>query len=318
MSRFILGDCVRVMATFPGNAVDFILTDPPYLVGFRDRQGRTIAGDKTDEWLQPACNEMYRVLKKDALMVSFYGWNRVDRFMAAWKNAGFGVVGHLVFTKNYTSKAAYVGYRHECAYILAKGRPALPQKPLPDVLGWKYSGNRHHPTEKPVTSLQPLIESFTHPNAIVLDPFTGEMNESERASFLSTLNKMAEKKKNTGKEMFVGVTRVLSDDESKVFFEKIKARHPEMDIKIPFLTVMETLQYKPAESAASVQCPVLVVIAGQDSVNPPEQGRALYDAVASGTKELYEEADACHYDIYEGAFFERVVAVQTQWFKQYL
>ncbi len=110
---------------------------------------------------------------KDALMVSFYGWNRVDRFMAAWKNAGFSVVGHLVFTKNYTSKAAYVGYRHECAYILAKGRPRLPQNPLPDVLGWKYSGNRHHPTEKPVTSLQPLIESFTHPNAIVLDPFAG-------------------------------------------------------------------------------------------------------------------------------------------------
>ncbi|EJD2630273.1 adenine-specific DNA-methyltransferase, partial [Escherichia coli] len=24
MSRFIQGDCVRVMATFPGNAVDFI------------------------------------------------------------------------------------------------------------------------------------------------------------------------------------------------------------------------------------------------------------------------------------------------------
>ncbi|EIF5180143.1 DNA methylase [Escherichia coli] len=142
MSRFILGDCVRVMATFPGNAVDFILTDPPYLVGFRDRQGRTIAGDKTDEWLQPACNEMYRVLKKDALMVSFYGWNRVDRFMVAWKNAGFSVVGHLVFTKTYTSKAAYVGYRHECAYILAKGRPALPQKPLPDVRLWWCSAAR--------------------------------------------------------------------------------------------------------------------------------------------------------------------------------
>ncbi|EFT2454570.1 TPA: hypothetical protein JE220_004594, partial [Escherichia coli] len=144
MSRFVLGNCIDVMARIPDNAIDFILTDPPYLVGFRDRSGRTIAGDKTDEWLQPACNEMFRVLKKDALMVSFYGWNRVDRFMAAWKNAGFSVVGHLVFTKNYTSKAAYVGYRHECAYILAKGRPRLPQNPLPDVLGWKYSGNRHH------------------------------------------------------------------------------------------------------------------------------------------------------------------------------
>ncbi|EGI1148244.1 alpha/beta hydrolase, partial [Escherichia coli] len=25
-----------------------------------------------------------------------------------------------------------------------------------------------------------------------------------------------------------------------------------------------------------------------------------------------------HYDIYEGAFFERVAAVQTQWFKKHL
>ncbi len=72
MSRFVLGNCIDVMARIPDNAIDFILTDPPYLVGFRDRSGRTIAGDKTDEWLQPACNEMYRVLKKDALMVSFY------------------------------------------------------------------------------------------------------------------------------------------------------------------------------------------------------------------------------------------------------
>lgn len=85
MSRFIEGNCVQIMSGFPDNAVDFILTDPPYLVGFRDRAGRTLAGDRTDEWLQPACHEMYRVLKKDALMISFYGRNRVDRFIAAWK-----------------------------------------------------------------------------------------------------------------------------------------------------------------------------------------------------------------------------------------
>ncbi len=49
MSRFILGNCVNIMASFPDLAVDFILTDPPYLVGFRDCSGRSIAGDKTDE-----------------------------------------------------------------------------------------------------------------------------------------------------------------------------------------------------------------------------------------------------------------------------
>ncbi len=160
------------MSGFPERAVDFILTDPPYLVGFRDRSGRSIAGDRTDEWLQPACNQMYRVLKKmRCWSVSTAG----TAWTVSWRpeKCRFQRGRTPVFTKNYSSKSAYVGYRHECAYVLAKGRPALPQNPLPDVLGWKYSGNRHHPTEKPVTSLQPLIESFTHTNAIVLDPFAG-------------------------------------------------------------------------------------------------------------------------------------------------
>lgn len=173
MSRLMQGDCVEIMSRFPGEAVDFILTDPPYLVNYRDRSGRSIAGDKTDEWLQPACDRMFRVLKRDSLMVSFYGWNAADKFVGAWKAAGFRIVGHIVFAKPYATKSAFVGYAHESAYVLAKGRPPLPASPLPDVMNWKYTGNRHHPTEKPVTCLQPLIESFTTPAGIVLDPFAG-------------------------------------------------------------------------------------------------------------------------------------------------
>ncbi|MBC3219678.1 DNA methyltransferase [Serratia fonticola] len=173
MSRYVLGDSVQVMAGFPSNSIDFVLTDPPYLVGYTDRSGRSIANDKNDEWVRPAFREMFRVLKPDSLAVSFYGWNRVDTFMVAWKQAGFRVVGHMVFTKPYASKSAFVGYQHECAYILAKGRPALPAQPRSDVQHWEYTGNRHHPTEKPVSILQPLIESFTQPGAIVLDPFAG-------------------------------------------------------------------------------------------------------------------------------------------------
>ena len=69
---------------------------------------------------------------------------------------------------------------------------------------------------------------------------------AEKEAFQATLDKMADKQKNIGKEMFVNITRVLSDEESKAFFEENKARHPKMGIKIPFLTVRETLQYKPA------------------------------------------------------------------------
>ena len=38
---------------------------------------------------------------------------------------------------------------------------------------WEYSGNWSHPTEKAVGILTPLIESFSPPEGLVLDPFSG-------------------------------------------------------------------------------------------------------------------------------------------------
>ncbi|MGC7144772.1 MULTISPECIES: DNA methyltransferase [unclassified Ochrobactrum] len=81
--------------------MDFILTDPPYLVNYRDRGGRTVANYDNARWLKPAFNQMHRVLKDGGFAVSFYGWNKVDLFMDAWKAAGFRVVGHIVFRKQY-------------------------------------------------------------------------------------------------------------------------------------------------------------------------------------------------------------------------
>jgi site-specific DNA-methyltransferase (adenine-specific) len=42
-----------------------------------------------------------------------------------------------------------------------------------DVLDCPYSGNTLHPTQKPVEALLPVIQSFSRPNDIVLDPFCG-------------------------------------------------------------------------------------------------------------------------------------------------
>src|SRR3546814_5159686 len=63
--------------------------------------------------LAPAFAQMFRVLRDDAFCISFYGWNRVDRFFAAWRAAGFRVVGHIVFAKQYQSKARFLAYQHE-------------------------------------------------------------------------------------------------------------------------------------------------------------------------------------------------------------
>lgn len=168
------GDCVDVMAHMPAGAVDFILTDPPYLVPYRDRQGRTIANDADDAWLVPAFAEMHRVLRRDALCVTFYGWTRADAFLAAARAAGFRPAGHIVFRKPYASRIGFLRYEHEQAFLLAKGRPALPADPPSDVLDrWHYTGNRLHPTQKPVSVLRPLIAAFAPPDGVVLDPFCG-------------------------------------------------------------------------------------------------------------------------------------------------
>lgn len=147
---------------------------------------------------------------------------------------------------------------------------------------------------------------------------TGKMTQSEKDSFLLTLEKMAQKKSVTGKEMFVSINRVLTDDESISFFEENRMKHPKMDIKIPFLTLKETLLYKPAASALQVTCPTLVVIAGHDAVNPPEQGRALFNAVGAREKMLYEVDAARHYDMYTGEKFKLAINIQIEWFKKYL
>jgi len=183
-SRIVHGNCVEVMAQWPSESVNFILTDPPYLVGYTDRSGRSIAGDKKDDWLKPAFAEMFRLLERDSFCVSFYGWSAVDRFFDAWKSAGFTIVGHLVFPKRYTSRTGFLRAQHECAYLLMKGRPARPDWPIGDVLEWAYTGNKLHPTQKPVGSLIPLIEAFSRKGGVVLDPFAGSGSTCAAAKLL--------------------------------------------------------------------------------------------------------------------------------------
>ncbi|PZR93753.1 MAG: DNA methylase [Hyphomicrobiales bacterium] len=173
MNQILQGDCAEVLKSLPGEAVDLVVTDPPYLVNYRERTGRLVRNDNGNAEFLGAFSDLYRVLKPNSFCVCFYGWNRVDQFFSAWRQAGFRPVGHIVWQKDYSSRSAFLQYRHEQAYLLVKGNPGRPAKPLADVQPWEYSGNRAHPTEKAVSILRPLIQAFSKPGDIVLDPFSG-------------------------------------------------------------------------------------------------------------------------------------------------
>jgi DNA modification methylase len=167
------GDCLNLLPELPAASVQFILTDPPYITRYKSRDGRTIPNDDNDRWLKPAFAEMHRVLARDSFAVSFYGWPQADKFLQAYRSAGFRVVGHFTFPKRYTSSTRYVRYQHEAAHLLAKGHPPCPHNPIGDVIEWSYTGNKLHPTQKPLSVLKPLVESFSRREHTVLDPFAG-------------------------------------------------------------------------------------------------------------------------------------------------
>lgn len=209
------GDCVEVMRQMAAGSIDFILSDPPYLVNFRDRTGRSLQNDTDANWLKPAMAEAYRVLKQNRLMLCFYGWPRAEKFMEAWRSAGFRPVGHLIFRKSYTSKAKFLKYQHEQAYLLAKGNPSLPRNPLPDVQRLIYTGNKLHPTQKAVASLAPVIRTFTLPGDLVLDAFCGSASTCAAALLTG--------RKYVGIELDAEYHRAAADRMSRIQ-ERIAAR----------------------------------------------------------------------------------------------
>lgn len=140
VNRILAGDCIPVMQGFPDACIDLVVTDPPYLVRYRDRKGCNVHNDDRADWVGPAFRQIHRVLKPDAFCVSFYGWPHVETFMTAWKQAGFRPVGHMVWHKDYASRTGFLQARHEQAYLLAKGSPSRPDRPLSDVQPCTYTG----------------------------------------------------------------------------------------------------------------------------------------------------------------------------------
>lgn len=175
------GDCLEVMDKLieQGVKVDCILTDPPYGMNYKSNYRKdkyeVITNDNDLSFLDDLFIKLDSILKDNSHIYMFCSWHNVDVFKQEFEKY-FKLKNILVWEKNNTSmgdlKGSYAP-KHEFILFGHKGRRERNGFRYPDVLKANRTGNKLHPTQKPVDLLQLLILQSSNENDVVLDPFMG-------------------------------------------------------------------------------------------------------------------------------------------------
>lgn len=174
------GDCLEVMDKLieQGIKVDAIICDPPYGMSFRSNYRKKkfdkIKNDDNLEWLESFIELSYNVLNDNSPIYIFCSFHNVDKFKMAVESK-FKLKNIIIWEKNNTGmgdlKGSYAP-KYEMIIYATKGRVVMTDKRFPDIVKFKRTGNKFHPTEKPVDLMKFLINNHNDKKTI-LDPFMG-------------------------------------------------------------------------------------------------------------------------------------------------
>ena len=179
MIKLIYGDCFTKLKGISDETVDMVLTDPPYGMSFQSNFRKTkhskIDNDGSIEWVDSWAEELYRVCKNNTAHYVFCSFHNLDKFKISLEKY-FKIKNILVWEKNNTSMGDLkADFAPKCEFILfiQKGRRLINGKRDPNVMKFKRTGNKLHPTEKPVDLMEYLITKFSDEGQTILDPFMG-------------------------------------------------------------------------------------------------------------------------------------------------
>ena len=173
------GDCLELMKEIPNGSIDMVLTDPPYGINYQSNYIKEkyskIENDNDISWLDDFINECFRVSSKISAHYFFCSHHNIDKFKQAIEKK-FKVKNFLIWEKNNTSMGDLKGdfaSKVEFVIFATKGRPFIRGKRDPNIFKFKKTGNKLHPTQKPVDLCEYLIGKFSDESYRVLDPFMG-------------------------------------------------------------------------------------------------------------------------------------------------
>ena len=183
--HFILGDCTTVLETIPDNSLDLLLTDPPYGIDYESEHREVSPFGKFENdtlqetltTLEKALAQAHRKLKENSHVYIFTSWKTYPFIRSIVANY-FTVKNLLVWVKNNWTAGdldGNYGQIHEFILFAHKGRRHLNGRRDASVLHFDRvpENGRVHPTEKPLSLLEYLIEKSSQPGEVVCDPFAG-------------------------------------------------------------------------------------------------------------------------------------------------
>lgn len=143
--------------------------------GYADHDSEAFA-----EFLRVAWAGVAQSLSPGGLLISFCGNRTFHEMSAAANGAGFGALDVLVFISNggVAKSTTTLSPGHELAALMRKPGPVQHINPT-WTRGNVYTIDKpgrsesEHLTTKPLTWMRALVDDFTEPGAVVLDPFCG-------------------------------------------------------------------------------------------------------------------------------------------------
>jgi site-specific DNA-methyltransferase (adenine-specific) len=186
-----------IIADIPYNiGKDAYGSNPSWYVGGDNQNGASeLAGSEffdTDVDFRPAefmhfCSKMLRKEPKQRgqapAMIVFCAFEQQFKIIELGRRYGLGKYINLVFRKNFSAQVLKANMRvvGNCEYGVLLYRDKLPKfnnggKMVFNCLDWTNDGSEYekiHPTQKPIGLLKRLIEIFTDPGEVVIDPVAG-------------------------------------------------------------------------------------------------------------------------------------------------
>lgn len=145
---------------------------------------------------------------------------------------------------------------------------------------------------------------------------TAGMTQDEKDKFKKSLYKAWANGVVKNRGIRLPLKKVLSDAQSKEFFNTHIDKFPEaMSETVPFTTTLHINELKPEEYFDKIKVPVLITGAANDTVNLPSESEEVYNRLGEIDKEI-QMVEAGHYDIYYGDKLNLVADKQSEWFQK--